>query len=202
MNSRERILSAIKNCRVKYTPTKIDYNFNFAIKSDLKQEFRDTLGLIGGSYVEVEDVQRIPELVAKLFPMETNKLYAVPDLLLRSGDSGNYRNVDVAILKAEFAVAENGAIWISDRNMPDRVVPFICEHLVLIVHEADLLSTMHDAYERMGTSEYEFGTFIAGPSKTADIEQTLVLGAHGPKTLTAFMIHRLITTTIANRALL
>ena len=47
---------------------------------------------------------------------------------------------------------------------------------------------MQHAYERIGSSNPNFGTFIAGPSKTADIEQSLVLGAHGPKTLTVFLL--------------
>ena len=47
---------------------------------------------------------------------------------------------------------------------------------------------MHEAYDLIGDKDYGFATFIAGPSKTADIEQSLVLGAHGPKTMTVFLL--------------
>jgi L-lactate dehydrogenase complex protein LldG len=47
---------------------------------------------------------------------------------------------------------------------------------------------MHQAYERLQGREYNFGVFIAGPSKTADIEQSLVLGAHGARTMTVFLV--------------
>lgn len=51
---------------------------------------------------------------------------------------------------------------------------------------------MHAAYDRIAALEaaaaYGFSTFIAGPSKTADIEQSLVLGAHGPISLTVFLL--------------
>ncbi|MNW08326.1 Lactate utilization protein C [compost metagenome] len=47
---------------------------------------------------------------------------------------------------------------------------------------------MHEAYQKIADSVYGFGTFIAGPSKTADIEQSLVLGAHGPKNMTVFIL--------------
>jgi L-lactate dehydrogenase complex protein LldG len=47
---------------------------------------------------------------------------------------------------------------------------------------------MHDAYKRIGLAPYTYGAFIAGPSKTADIEQSLVLGAHGPKSMTVFIL--------------
>jgi L-lactate dehydrogenase complex protein LldG len=97
-------------------------------------------------------------------------------------------NVQLAILTGAFAVAENGAVWITSDAMGDRALPFICEHLALIVRRSNIVDTMRQAYERIGASAHDFGTFIAGPSKTADIEQSLVLGAHGPKSLTLFLV--------------
>ncbi len=73
--------------------------------------------------------------------------------------------------------------------MPIRVLPFIAQSLVTIIHKSSIVATMHDAYHNIGDKEYDFATFIAGPSKTADIEQSLVLGAHGPKTMTIFIIN-------------
>jgi L-lactate dehydrogenase complex protein LldG len=100
-------------------------------------------------------------------------------------------DVDLAILPAQFAVAENGALWVSDEQLPLRVLPFICQHLALVVPLESILPLMHQAYEVIGAQEYGFGTFIAGPSKTADIEQSLVLGAHGSRTLSVFLLEEL-----------
>ena len=47
---------------------------------------------------------------------------------------------------------------------------------------------MHHAYDRIAQAEYPFGLFLAGPSKTADIEQSLVLGAHGSRSMTVFLL--------------
>jgi L-lactate dehydrogenase complex protein LldG len=89
---------------------------------------------------------------------------------------------------AHFGVAENGAVWLTDELMPDRVIPFICQHLVIVLKRSDILPTLVEAYQRIDDAKYAFGIFIAGPSKTADIEQSLVLGAHGPKTMTVLLI--------------
>ncbi len=86
------------------------------------------------------------------------------------------------------AVAENGAIWITDNQVSQRVLPFITQHLAVIINSKNIVATMHDAYDVIASAEYGFATFIAGPSKTADIEQSLVLGAHGPKTMTVFIV--------------
>ena len=94
--------------------------------------------------------------------------------------------IDVAILEGEFGVAENGAIWVE--KFAFRSIPFITQHLVLVVKKSNLISTLHEAYSELdefGLPDY--GLFISGPSKTADIEQSLVFGAHGPKTLSIIL---------------
>ena len=78
---------------------------------------------------------------------------------------------DLAIVSGKIGVAENGAVWI-EQDVKLRAVYFIAEKLV---------NNMHEAYEEIDTGEYGFGVFISGPSKTADIEQALVMGAHGAR---------------------
>ena len=86
------------------------------------------------------------------------------------------------------AVAENGAVWLSEDQLQVRVLPFICQHLAVLVNQKDIVHNMHEAYDKIGSSVYGYGAFIAGPSKTADIEQSLVLGAHGPRGMTVFLM--------------
>ena len=93
-----------------------------------------------------------------------------------------------ALLKGKFGVAENNAIWVSESNMPHRMIPFVCQHLYLILHETEIVADMHEAYQRSEIFDQGFGVFIAGPSKTADIEQSLVIGAHGPLSLDVLII--------------
>jgi len=103
-------------------------------------------------------------------------------------DPHGLENVELAILEAHFGVAENGACWITEDRMIERALPFIAQNLALVIHKKDIVLHMHEAYQRIADAGYGFGTFIAGPSKTADIEQSLVLGAHGPRSMTVFLI--------------
>ncbi|HEY3391993.1 MAG TPA: LUD domain-containing protein, partial [Lacipirellulaceae bacterium] len=117
--------------------------------------------------------------------------------LSTAGSPHALADVDVAILPGEFAVAENAAVWVTDRNVPLRVIYFLCQHLVIVVPAGAIVDHMHAAYERLASVPLEgksvftepvFGAFISGPSKTADIEQSLVIGAHGPRSLTVFLL--------------
>ena len=94
--------------------------------------------------------------------------------------------LDVAVLKAECVVAENGAMWVTEGEIP-RATWFLAARMAIVVHERDLVHNLHEAYAKISTPQ-GFGCFISGPSKTADVGQTLVVGAHGPTTLTVFMV--------------
>lgn len=85
------------------------------------------------------------------------------------------------IAKGNFAVAENGAVWVKNEENHFRALYFIAAHIVLVVDKNEVLNNMHEAYERVDFSNAGYGVFVSGPSKTADIEQSLVIGAHGPK---------------------
>lgn len=96
--------------------------------------------------------------------------------------------LELTILDAQFGVAENGAVWTSEKNIFHRVIPFITLYLVLIINEGQIIENMHEAYERLFSFYEGYGVFISGPSKTADIEQSLVIGAQGPLSTTIFLV--------------
>jgi L-lactate dehydrogenase complex protein LldG len=97
-------------------------------------------------------------------------------------DGLSLAEVEVLEIDGEFGVAENGAIWLTEEALPHRVAPFICQHLVINVSK--IVPNMHAAYAELNKPNSSFGLFLAGPSKTADIEQSLVIGAHGARSLT------------------
>jgi L-lactate dehydrogenase complex protein LldG len=99
-------------------------------------------------------------------------------------------DVAVAILCGALGVAENGAVGLDGREAHPRALPVLCEHLVLLLETRRLVPDMHAALAQLpeGALAHHHFTFVAGPSKTADIEGELVLGAHGARSLTVFGI--------------
>lgn len=109
--------------------------------------------------------------------------------LSKVGDPHDLDGIHTAIVQGRFGVCENGAIWLDEAALgPHRVLPFIAEHLVIVLSVRELVPTMHQGYARLRAPETNFGVFVAGPSKTADIEQCLVVGAHGARSCTVFLV--------------
>jgi len=160
---------------------------------DLKAQFINTLTGIGGLVIEVNEIKEVGDYIKSTFPEPARIVNTITNLdfgleiLNFKSNPHDFSNVTVAIMHGEFGVAENGAIWLTDANMGDQALPYICEHLVLIINKNSIVPTLHEAYDKIGSSTYNLGTFLAGPSKTADIEQSLVLGAHGSKSLIVFL---------------
>jgi len=101
---------------------------------------------------------------------------------------GAYSNSELGktktvILEGQFGVAENGAVWLDETNFPNRLLPFVTLQLVIVLDKNKIAGNMHQAYQWADLQGTGFGVFISGPSKTADIEQSLVYGAHGAKEL-------------------
>jgi L-lactate dehydrogenase complex protein LldG len=143
---------------------------------------------------EVKDYAEILHILNAQFASANRIVSTVAELssltkgLAVNEDAHSLEDVDLAVILSPLAVSENGSIWLTDYHVPQRVLPFICQHLAVIIHKENLVSSMHEAYNKIGSADYGFGVFIAGPSKTADIEQSLVLGAHGPKSMTVFLM--------------
>jgi len=194
MTSREKILSAIKTNQPDLA-TLPDVDFLLQEDVDVPEKFIASLTAIGGQVVMVKNHSAIKAFIAENFIHPSRKITTVSEL----EDIAEYiednstvphslENVDYAIIEADLAIAENGAIWITEDKIRTRVLPFITQHLAVIVKKKDVVPTMHYAYNKIAANDYGFATFIAGPSKTADIEQSLVLGAHGSRSMTVFLM--------------
>jgi L-lactate dehydrogenase complex protein LldG len=193
MNTREKILEAVLRNQPPATPLPDIIMFK-GESNDLVQKYMDVFKTIGGTAFLVDDVAAVKVLInesfdtAKRIVTTLAELSDSYELISETADPHTYEDVELAIIKAHFSVAENGAVWLTEEVMGQRIIPYICQHLGVIVNAGSILPTLHEAYEKIGTGDYGFGGFIGGPSKTADIEQALVLGAHGPLTMTVFIV--------------
>lgn len=194
MNSKERILHKIKQNQPKEIHELPDLSLLKKSDSDVLEQYKTVLKSIGGDFAEVSDFAEVINFVKENYDINKRILTAIPelseiaDLDWINDDPHTLENAELLLLKAHFGVAENSALWVTDELMGQRVSCFIPQYLAIIVNKKDIVAKMHQAYDRIGNQQYGFGTFIAGPSKTADIEQSLVLGAHGARGLTVFLM--------------
>lgn len=191
MNSKERILHSIKQNQFG-SVSQVDLTFTVSKKDAEYEQFERALTRIGGSVIEVKNMGAIAEFAKQRFQDQlivigSSDLNIIEDRQTSNSTATFFEDVDVVFITGQFGVAENGSVWITDNNLQDRALPFICHHLVVVIKKSSIVSNMHEAYQRIGNSLYNYGVFIAGPSKTADIEQSLVIGAHGPKALTVLV---------------
>lgn len=197
MSSREQILSDIRRQLPVDAPLPA-LDGPWTRFADPRQQFLDVLVSVGGRGAFVTGAAALRQEVARLAAETGAKriFSAVP-----AGAAGNVAwesidephdlaDVDLAVMPGELAVAENAAVWVTGDDVPQRSVYFLTQHLVLIVPAERLVHNMHEAYERLAAErggrafdQPGFGTFLSGPSKTADIEQSLVIGAHGARSL-------------------
>jgi L-lactate dehydrogenase complex protein LldG len=193
MTDREQIINAIAANKPAFSPLPATH-FSAEDEEGLASQFADTLTAIGGVVFVVDSVADIHQNIKNNIPAGHRVISRIDGIAGSSEDMDttlsphSLQDVEIAVLKAHFGVAENGAVWLTEELMGTRVLPFICQHLIIALSIKDIVSNMHEAYERIGSNSYGFGAFIAGPSKTADIEQSLVMGAHGPKMMTIFFI--------------
>lgn len=203
--SRASILAAIRS-QIAPPAELPSLEENWITYPDPLAQFAAVIQAVGGTCLTVVDMSelnsRLTEIPAWQSAEQTISL--VPGAgtsnvdLATAEDPHELESVDFAILPGHFGVAENGAIWVTDHGLRHRVIYFITQHLALVIRADQIVHNMHQAYEKLAGNEgvnfggpvgqKAFGTFIAGPSKTADIEQSLVIGAHGPRSLTVFCL--------------
>ena len=219
MSSRDKILNTVRNNQPAPREMPPLPDGTPVAAGELAPLFIASLEAIGAAAFIVSGFDRIATILHEQFPAARRIVTSCPQLTAfaeaaaKDSDPHMLENVDLAILPAHFGVAENGSCWVTETQMVERVLPFIAQHLVLVIPRSSIVANMHAAYERIAVLEaaatagasgqtsatagapgqtpaapYGFATFIAGPSKTADIEQSLVLGAHGPMSLTVFLV--------------
>lgn len=194
MNSRNNILKKIADNKPSLEDLP-QLEFNGTVQyADKPSQFMKALTNIGADVLELSGYAAINTLYKNLQAAGKKIINTIPEIdninsQLSSMPAESLAGLEIALLRGLVAVAENGAVWVTEEQMQNRLLPFICEHLYLVIERENIVDTMHQAYQKIDTAASGFGVFIAGPSKTADIEQSLVIGPHGPKKTTIIIIN-------------
>ena len=151
--------------------------------------------MVGGQVIEVDPGRDINVLIRELFPDAKEIASNLPEITIATrnpdtvGRARDLNGTDVGIIRGTFGVAENACIWIP-QTMKEKAVCFISENLVILLPKSQIVNNMHEAYKRIEfDKEYDgYGTFISGPSKTADIAQVLVMGAQAARSATILLM--------------
>ncbi len=203
MSSKEDILK-------KYRAN-IQQKFDMPDLSDIKAitypdpllQFMNMVKSVGGNAIEVDKGADINQLIKDLYPDAKEIASNLPEVTIATrnpdevGRARDLNGTDVGVIRGMFGVAENGCVWIP-QQMKEKAVCFISENLIILLPKSQIVNNMHEAYRRLSTrdpksgldlfDEYGYGTFISGPSKTADIAQVLVMGAQAARSATILLL--------------
>jgi L-lactate dehydrogenase complex protein LldG len=198
MGSREDILAAL---RAGAAVAEVELPLPELPTTGLRYEdpvarFLAALGEVGGSAVRVARAEDVDGALLALPQYRDARRVAacVPGIsranveLAAVADPHELADVDFAVLPGELGVAESGAVWVLESRIHPRAVAFLAQHIALVVPAAEIVHDLHQAYARLGPLPAGFGMWVSGPSKTADIEQALVIGAHGPRSCHAIVV--------------
>lgn len=204
MSSKEDILNNIRKntLNVFEKPDLVPLEAEAVRYDDKIKQFCDIMKQVGGKAVVAGPDENVNDIIRRLYP-EAERIAVIPDSVSVNGkeqkiDCGTYRpddieksgdldGTDLAVVNGSVGVCENGAVWIM-QDVEQRTVYFIAEALVILLDRKNIVNNMHEAYKVIDTGDYGYGVFISGPSKTADIEQALVMGAHGARDVTVILV--------------
>lgn len=193
MSQKEDILGNIKRNIGKRFEMPSFNNLKATTYADPLQQFISMSKTVGGNVVELKEGDDINAVIRQAYPdakviasnVEGIAIATVsPDTVAEAKD---LNGTDVGVVRGEIGVAENGCTWIP-QTMKERAVCFISEYLVILLDRHNIVNNMHEAYDRIRMTDYGYGTFISGPSKTADIAQALVMGAQAARGVTVILL--------------
>ncbi|GAB5537643.1 MAG: LUD domain-containing protein [Rubricoccaceae bacterium] len=188
MSARESILNAARRNAPSEHP--LPESPVFPQPTALAESFITMSESIGARVVEVA-ASDVELAIREAYPDAERIASAAPARFASSipldGDPHELATLELFVCEGILGVAENGAVWLPESRLPSRAAPFLASHVALVLDRSTIVATMHDAYRQLGAPD-GFGVFVAGPSKTADIEQSLVIGAHGPVSLTLVLV--------------
>jgi L-lactate dehydrogenase complex protein LldG len=192
MTAREEMLARVREARVASGLSFVEHpgRFDYVAVPNPLERFAE-VSAAGGARVVRTTRSALPALADELGAARGVILSTVHEIaatVARGTSLHALADVELCVLEGQLGVAESGAIWVRLPTADTRAALFLAEHVLLVLRTDAVVGTMHEAYATVDVTASNFGCFVAGPSKTADIEQALVIGAHGPTGLTVALV--------------
>jgi len=191
MTSRELMLAAIRAAR----PAPVERPdvraavAGLPLQADAVRSFIEAAEAAAARVLEGRRAE-LATMIATAYPAMGRQVSAMPAL-----DAGamaelphSFADTEVFVCEAVLGVTENGAVWLPLSRLRHRSALFLAANVIVVLDRARIVGNLHDAYAAIDVAADGFGVFVSGPSKTADIEQALVIGAHGAKSLTILLL--------------
>lgn len=188
MKSRDSILQAVKTGKPDLTTLPERNSGSSSTPLELLRLFIANAQSIGAKTMLITDIRIVKDAVSTTIEhgrcviSNIEELPAAGMVINSKTSPAELALLDEYYVNASIGVAESGAVWIEERHMVSRILPFICGHLKVLLCASSIVSTLDQACRKVA-GDLGYGVFVAGPSKTADIEQALVIGAHGAKSM-------------------
>lgn len=195
MSGRDDILASIRANRPRLDrPLPQVPLFDDNAPDPLLPAFKNALHRMGGMFLEPPAGDMLAPVRAKIAAAKI-VCSAVPEIagnrdLAGVGAAADLADVDIAIVRAAFAVAETGSVLLSDSDLHINAVAYLAQHLIVLLDPADIVVNLHHAYRRREFRDRHYASFHTGPSATADIEGVLIHGAQGVRSLSVLPVAR------------
>ncbi len=197
MSAKDIILNKLrKNTGETYDMPRLDELKPITYIDPVAEFIQKTTTTAGARLIEMKEGECLNDIVRKAYPESKIIASNLPDVEAQLNpdnvaEAQDLMKVDVGVVEGQIGVAENACIWIP-QTMKEKAVCFASEQLVIVLKRQNIVNNMHEAYECIAASkdyfqQYKFGTFISGPSKTADIESALVYGAQAARGVTVVL---------------
>jgi L-lactate dehydrogenase complex protein LldG len=196
MSSRDDILASIRaNLPSLDRPLPYVPAFDENPPASLLDAFKASLHRMGGVFLDPPAAgDTLAPVRAKIADAKI-VCSAVPEIagnrdIAGVGAPRDLADVDFAIVRASFAVAETGSVLLSDADLGVNAVAYLAQHLIVLLDPADIVVNLHHAYRRPEFRDRHYACFHTGPSATADIEGVLIHGAQGVRSLSVLPVAR------------
>jgi L-lactate dehydrogenase complex protein LldG len=196
MSSRDDILASIRTNRPRLDrPLPQVPAFDDDPPASLLDTFKENLHRMGGVFLDSPASGDILAPVRVKIAGAKVVCSTVPEItgsrnIADIGTPRDLADVDFAIVRASFGVAETGSILLADSDLQINAVAYLAQHLIVLLDPADLVINLHHAYRRPEFRDRHYAAFHSGPSATADIEGVLIHGAQGVRSLSVLPMAR------------